>query len=32
MEEIHRSPALPVELRLPEGRAFHIGAFIAPEQ
>ena len=32
MEEIHKSPALPVELRLPENRSFHIGVFIAPEQ
>ena len=32
MEEIHKSPALPVELRLPEYRTFHIGAFVAPEQ
>ena len=32
MEDIHKSPALPVELRLPEGRSFHIGSFIAPEQ
>ena len=32
MSDIHNSPALPVELRLPEYRTFHIGAFIAPEQ
>ena len=32
MEEIHKSPALPVELRLPEGRTFHVGVFVAPEQ
>ena len=32
MEEIHNSPALPVELRLPQGRTFHIGVFIVPEQ
>ena len=32
MDDIHNSPALPVELRLPEGRSFHVGAFVAPEQ
>jgi len=32
MEEIHNSPALPVELRLPLSRTFHIGVFIVPEQ
>ena len=32
MEDIHKSPALPSELRLPEGRVFHIGVFIVPEQ
>ena len=32
MNDIHNSPALPVELRLPEGRSFHVGAFVAPEQ
>ena len=32
MEDIHKSPALPVELRLPQGRSFHIGSLIVPEQ
>ena len=32
MEDIHKSPALPVELRLPLSRTFHIGVFIVPEQ
>ena len=32
MEEIHNSPALPVELRLPQGRIFHIGPYVVPEQ
>lgn len=32
MEEIHNSPALPVELRLPLSRTFHIGPYVVPEQ
>ena len=32
MGDIHQSPALPPELRLPQGRSFHIGSFVVPEQ
>jgi hypothetical protein len=28
LEEIHTSPALPVDMRLPRGRTFNVGSYI----